>query len=165
MATWTPKNEDEDYRYHFQGRNGTTKVRELRFSISPTPGYVFIHFAGTKGYINAGGCVPPELMDQACKDYLESRGCKVIDSIPNADDYCPICGAEIEMSEWQNKHYIYCPKCGPIPELVDLTELDDDHILGYPPLDPEDSVLVGDNQMIVGWGTCEEQPPCPVYSG
>jgi predicted RNA-binding Zn-ribbon protein involved in translation (DUF1610 family) len=50
------------------------------------------------------------------------------------EDYCPECDAEIELSDWDHKYYIYCPNCGPIEALRNQTEIDDDtYILGYPP--------------------------------
>lgn len=50
-------------------------------------------------------------------------------------DCCPVCNSEIELSDGgDGKFYIYCPSCGPIPELADVTELSDTHVLGYPPV-------------------------------
>ena len=49
--------------------------------------------------------------------------------------YCPKCNAEIVLAEEDGLFYIYCPNCGPIPELAEVTELSDDHLLGFPSTD------------------------------
>lgn len=46
--------------------------------------------------------------------------------------HCPKCDTEIVMDVEDGEFYIYCPNCGPIPELSEVTELSDKHHLGYP---------------------------------
>ena len=95
MATWTPKDKDEDGSYNFQTRNGIVKVRGIRFTFANYgKGYAFIDFQGTRGELNAGGCVPAELMDVTCKDYLESRGYCVYMTENGEPNPCPVYGGE-----------------------------------------------------------------------
>lgn len=46
--------------------------------------------------------------------------------------HCPKCDTEIVMDVEDGEFYIYCPNCGPIPELSEVTELSHEHHLGYP---------------------------------
>ncbi len=63
----------------------------------------------------------------------EDYGCD-IEVLGPASDFCPKCLAVLEMSLWNDgKFYIYCPHCGPIPEIAEVTEIDDTHLLAYPP--------------------------------
>jgi len=60
-----------------------------------------------------------------------------IDGLPMSD-FCPRCLSEIELSNHGKKNYVYCPNCGPIPELKPLTD-GQFYILDYPPEEEEDN--------------------------
>lgn len=52
---------------------------------------------------------------------------------PLGQDCCPECGTEIEVSDNRDGTFaIYCPNCGPVERIAEITELDNSHYLGYP---------------------------------